>query len=45
MKLIIHIGTQKTGSTTIKKFLELNKKFLIQERILIPQSIASQKFL
>ena len=40
MRLIIHIGTQKTGSTTIQSFLKLNKKYLLKQGILIPESIA-----
>ena len=40
MKLIIHIGAQKTGTTTIQSFLKLNNKNLIKQGILIPQSIA-----
>ena len=40
MKLIIHIGAQKTGTTTIQSFLKLNNKNLIKQGILIPKSIA-----
>ena len=40
MRLIIHIGAQKTGSTSIQSFLNLNKNILKKERIIIPESIS-----
>ncbi len=39
MKLILHIGTQKTGSTSIQSFLNLNKDLFKNKKVLIPESI------
>jgi len=33
MKAIIHIGTEKTGTTTIQEFLNLNREKLLQQNI------------
>lgn len=38
MKLILHIGTEKTGSTTIQNFLDENRNILKDNDILIPSS-------
>lgn len=35
-KLILHIGTEKTGTTSIQKFLNLNKDELLNEGIFYP---------
>jgi hypothetical protein len=32
MKCIVHIGTEKTGTTTIQSFLHLNRKRLLEEQ-------------
>ncbi|MEH6590798.1 MAG: hypothetical protein V7746_11095 [Halioglobus sp.] len=32
MKCIVHIGTEKTGTTTIQSFLQLNRKRLLDEQ-------------
>ena len=42
MKLILHIGTEKTGSTSIQKFLLKNKLFLDNQNILVPNSILNK---
>ena len=42
MKLILHIGTEKTGSTSIQKFLLKNKMFLENQNILLPNSIINK---
>ena len=36
MKLIVHIGTEKTGTTTIQSFLTLNKDLFLSNKIYIP---------
>lgn len=33
MKLVLHIGTEKTGTTTLQHFLYRNKKALLEQRI------------
>jgi hypothetical protein len=38
MKLILHIGTEKTGSTSIQKFLIENREALIRDKIFMPLS-------
>ena len=38
-ELILHIGTQKTGTTSIQKFLSLNRELLKEQNFLIPKSI------
>ena len=35
-KLILHIGTEKTGTTSIQEFLLMNKDSLLKENILFP---------
>ena len=40
MKLFLHIGTLKTGTTTIQEFLRKNKELLKKQDILIPSSIS-----
>lgn len=37
--LILHIGTEKTGTTTIQEFLHLNRNLLANEGIYFPKSI------
>jgi hypothetical protein len=37
--LILHIGTEKTGTTTIQEFLHLNRKLLAKHGIYFPKSI------
>jgi hypothetical protein len=37
--LILHIGTEKTGTTTIQEFLHLNRKLLAKNEIYFPKSI------
>jgi hypothetical protein len=32
MKCIVHIGTEKTGTTTIQSFLQLNRKRLVEDQ-------------
>lgn len=39
MKAVIHIGTEKTGSTSIQNFLFENKQILIQEGFYYPKSL------
>jgi len=38
MKCILHIGTEKTGTSTIQAFLDLNRSVLRAHRILCPES-------
>lgn len=38
MRLTIHIGTEKTGTTTIQRFLYLNRAALAERGILVPVS-------
>lgn len=40
MKLILHIGTEKTGTTSIQKFLMINRELLNSNNILIPKTIS-----
>lgn len=37
-QIILHIGTEKTGSTTLQAFGNLNRKLLMSQGILYPQS-------
>lgn len=39
MEAILHIGTEKTGSTTIQSFLNLNRESFRHEGVLIPLSL------
>lgn len=39
MKLHLHIGTEKTGTTTIQNFLNLNRGALSEAGILVPRSL------
>ena len=43
-KLIIHIGTEKTGTSTIQKFLGLNRSELIRQGFKIPISTREGNF-
>lgn len=43
MKLYLHIGQQKTGSTTIQKFFEVNRKKLLKNGYIYPQSLGYDK--
>lgn len=38
-ELILHIGTQKTGTTTIQRFLGLNQELLKEQKFLMPKSL------
>lgn len=40
MKLILHIGTEKTGTTSIQRFLIFNRELLNSNSILIPKTIS-----
>lgn len=35
MKLVLHIGTQKTGTTSIQKFLDVNRNLLRQKKFYV----------
>jgi hypothetical protein len=37
--LILHIGTEKTGTTTIQEFLHLNRNLLARQGVYFPKSI------
>ncbi|SEO24302.1 hypothetical protein SAMN04488103_11633 [Gemmobacter aquatilis] len=39
MKAVLHIGTEKTGTTTLQRFLDLNRKSLREAGILVPFSL------
>lgn len=39
MRCILHIGTEKTGTTTIQAFLDLNRSHLHSRGILVPRSV------
>ena len=39
MRCILHIGTEKTGTTTIQAFLDLNRSHLRSCGILVPRSV------
>jgi len=41
MKAVIHIGTEKTGSTSIQNFLLENRQALIQEGFYYPKSLGA----
>lgn len=43
MRLYLHIGQQKTGSTTIQKFFEINRKKLIKNGYIYPKSLGFDK--
>lgn len=38
MTAYIHIGTHKTGTTSIQSFLEINREFLLKQKIYCPRS-------
>jgi|TARA_X000000950_G_scaffold249713_1_gene309818 hypothetical protein len=38
-RLILHIGSQKTGTTSIQKFLEINRHYLYEQDIYIPDNL------
>lgn len=37
-KLILHIGTEKTGTTSIQKFLEMNRSALMKKGVYFPKT-------
>lgn len=39
MKLILHVGTEKTGSTYFQEFCYINRDLLMKEGILYPQTL------
>lgn len=47
MKTVVHIGTEKTGTTTIQAFLTMNRKLLEEHDILVPETLGhdSQRLL
>lgn len=42
MKLYLHIGTEKTGTTTVQKFFHMNRKKFAAKGILYPSTIGSK---
>lgn len=42
MELFLHIGTEKTGTTSVQKFLRSNREFLARHAVLYPESPGSQ---
>ncbi len=38
MKLLLHIGTDKTGSTAIQKHLYVNRQWLLQRGVYVPET-------
>lgn len=42
MRLTVHIGTTKTGSTSIQAFLRANRAALLQRGVLVPESLGPQ---
>ena len=42
MELYLHIGTEKTGTTTIQSFLAANRDLLKRNRILYPRAPGEQ---
>jgi len=44
LKLILHIGQQKTGTTSLQRFLFDNYNTLIQHKILYPRSLGTEHF-
>ena len=38
MKAFLHIGTPKTGTTTLQQFLHTNREKLVQDGILYPEA-------
>ncbi len=42
MKAFLHIGTEKTGTTTIQHFLAKNRKFLLEDGFFYPRSLGQQ---
>ena len=43
-KLILHIGTEKTGTSTIQKFLGTNRTFLSEQGFEVPISTRENNF-
>jgi hypothetical protein len=43
MQIILHVGQQKTASTTIQVFLEQNRDKLADKMVLYPKSVGSRK--
>lgn len=44
MKLILHIGQQKTGSTSLQRFLYDNYDALLKHKILYPRSLGTEHY-
>lgn len=42
MKLILHIGTEKTGTTSFQRFCHLNRDSLLQQGVLYPVQLGDQ---
>jgi hypothetical protein len=42
MEALLHIGTEKTGTTTIQRFLADNRESLLAAGVLVPRSIGSK---
>jgi hypothetical protein len=42
MKLILHIGTEKTGTTTLQHFLSMNRDRLMENGVLVPRSLGTR---
>jgi len=43
MRIILHIGQQKTGSTSLQRFLKKNRRLLKENGILYPKSLGKNK--
>ena len=41
-KLYLHIGTEKTGTTSIQKFLKINKQLLAEHGIGVPEQLGEE---
>ncbi len=39
MQVVIHIGTEKTGSTTLQEFMLLNRDVLLEHGVYVPQCL------
>lgn len=41
-KIVLHIGTEKTGTTTLQSFLDINKKDLLHQGFFVPRFLAQR---
>jgi hypothetical protein len=43
-EIVLHIGSEKTGSTTIQSFLDYNRASLLSQQIIVPKSLGKNHY-